>query len=30
MINKNGIDYTTVSYYNDEGNLLREETIQYK
>lgn len=25
-----GRDYTTVTYYNDEGNLVKEETIQYK
>ena len=25
-----GKDYTTVTYYNDEGNLIKEETIQYK
>lgn len=25
-----GRDYTTVTYYNDEGNPIKEETIQYK
>lgn len=25
-----GMDYTTVTYYNDEGNPIKEETIQYK
>ena len=25
-----GRDYTTVTYYNDEGNLVKEETTQYK
>lgn len=25
-----GRDYTTVTYYNDEGNLIKEETTQYK
>ena len=25
-----GKDYTTVTYYNDEGNLVKEETTQYK
>lgn len=25
-----GIDYTTVTYHNDEGNLVKEETTQYK
>lgn len=23
-------DYTTVTYYNDEGNLVKEETTQFK
>ncbi len=23
-------DYTTETYYNDEGNLVKEETTQYK
>lgn len=25
-----GIDYTTVTYYNTEGNPIKEETTQYK
>lgn len=25
-----GRDYTTVTYYNDEGDPVKEETIQYK
>ena len=25
-----GRDYTTVTYYNNEGNPVREETTQYK
>lgn len=25
-----GKDYTTVTYYNEEGNLIKEETTQYK
>ena len=25
-----GRDYTTVTYYNDEGNPVKEETTQYK
>lgn len=25
-----GRDYTTVTYYNDEGNPIKEETTQYK
>lgn len=25
-----GRDYTTVTYYNNEGNPIKEETIQYK
>ena len=25
-----GKDYTTVTYYNNEGNPVREETTQYK
>ena len=25
-----GRDYTTVTYYNDGGNLVKEETTQYK
>lgn len=25
-----GKDYTTVTYYNDEGNPVKEETTQYK
>lgn len=25
-----GKDYTTVTYYNEDGNLVKEETTQYK
>ena len=25
-----GIDYTTITYYNEDGNLIKEETVQYK
>ena len=25
-----GRDYTTVTYYNNDGNPIKEETIQYK
>lgn len=25
-----GRDYTTITYYNDEGNPVKEETTQYK
>lgn len=25
-----GRDYTTTTYYNEEGNPIKEETIQYK
>ena len=25
-----GKDYTTVTYYNEEGNPIKEETTQYK
>ncbi|HIS90821.1 MAG TPA: hypothetical protein IAC20_04065 [Candidatus Faecisoma merdavium] len=25
-----GKDYTTTTFYNDQGNIVKEETIQYK
>ena len=25
-----GRDYTTITYYNEEGNPIKEETTQYK